>query len=237
MSQFGNTISINGITNLAEALRAAGYRGGNNLSLLQISIPDGGTTGLRVFITNDGLHPPGTGQVITATIVGTVTVAGNMVWTITAANLPVDGDEVERNVAVAVGDDDEAVAVKSAHLLSQDQNLASVFSSIVANGADVVFTAYPAENDGTMNAAYAEGTSDGLTADSTSTDTTDGSTTPTTAGIQIAPGSSNNLLAQSPVSGQFLDAGMIWLYPDTLDDESESLESEEVDIEIIVVGG
>lgn len=214
MSQFGDTVSISQLTTLAAAMRTAGYRGMNNLSLLQLTVDAADPTVLlRAFLTNDGLHPPGTEQVETATVVGTVTVAGNIVWTINASALPF-GLPHDVEVAVEVGDNASTVARKSAYTLSRDQILAEVFRTIESSGANVIFRAWCAANDGTMNAAYAEGTSDGLTAAATSANTTAGNTTPINDGIVIEAGESNNLIAGSGLPGQVLDAGLIWLFPE-----------------------
>jgi len=114
----------------------------------------------------------GVAQVETVTVVGTITLAGNATFTVTAAGLT--GSPIAVSVAVALNDTATQVATKAAAAMNANAVIAAFFS-IVSNGADVIFTRLiSAANDATMNIAYTNGTCTGLTPDATSTDTTAG---------------------------------------------------------------
>ncbi len=127
----------------------------------------------------------GTAQVETATIVGTITTAGNMTVTVTSAD--VAGSPLAISVAVADSDTASQVATKVRTALTANTAISAYFTA-GGSSADVTLThkgtvqqtiqgtstpAYPA-NDATLNIAYTNDTCAGLTPDATSTDTTAG---------------------------------------------------------------
>lgn len=111
----------------------------------------------------------GTRQVETATIVGTITLAGNATIVVTAAGM--SGSPITRNVAVLLNDTADMVAEKvRADLLGQ-VNITNWFE-VGGSGAQIVLTRkIAAANDGTMNISSANGTCTGLTAQPTSDNT------------------------------------------------------------------
>ena len=127
----------------------------------------------------------GTAQVETATVVGTITTAGNAEVIVTSAI--VTGSPITLSVAVALSDTASDVATKIRTALSADTAITTYFS-IGGTGADVVLThkgskqytingtsvpVYPA-NDATLNISIDNDTCAGLTTAATSTDTTAG---------------------------------------------------------------
>lgn len=130
-------------------------------------LPVGGT------LTKAGAPASGVFQVTTASIVGTITLAGNATVTVTAAGMA--GSPIGPvNVAVALNDTNEQVAVKIAAVMNAHAVIGAFFTVTVST-ADVIFTrTRSAANDATMNVAYTNGTCTGLTPDATSTATTAG---------------------------------------------------------------
>lgn len=119
-----------------------------------------------------GAPTSGTYQVETAVVVGTITVAGNATLTVTAAGMA--GSPIALSVALEVDDDASAIATKFRAALQANAVIAAYFT---IGGADenVMLTRKESRaNDGTMNLAYADDTSDGLTDDATSNNTTAG---------------------------------------------------------------
>jgi phage tail sheath protein FI len=111
-------------------------------------------------------------QVVTATVAGTITTAGDATVTFTAAGMPHSPKTI--SVPVAAGDTAEVVAGKMRAALSSDSDVGGFFR-IGGSGAAIIATARtPAANDATMNIDIAPGTSAGLTAAPTSTITTPG---------------------------------------------------------------
>ena len=113
-----------------------------------------------------------TQQVETATVVGTIGVAGagNATVVVTAAALP--NSPKTLSVAVANNDTASQVATKIRTALSADNDISNFFT-IGGSGADIILTTKTARaNDSTMNLSTANGTSSGLTAAPTSADTT-----------------------------------------------------------------
>ncbi len=114
----------------------------------------------------------GTQQVNTATVVGTISTAGNATVTVTAAGML--GSPKAISVAVALNDTASMVAAKVITALATDPSVSYMFS-VGGTGANVVLTSkVPAANDATLNIAIANGTCAGLTAAPTSTNTTPG---------------------------------------------------------------
>lgn len=145
---------------------------------LVIDISDLDSTGTTAWTA-------GTAQVETATVVGTITTAGNAEVVVTSAI--VTGSPITLSVAVALSDTASDVATKIRTALSADSAITTYFS-IGGTGADVVLThkgskqytingtsvpVYPA-NDATLNVSIDNDTCAGLTTAATSTDTTAG---------------------------------------------------------------
>lgn len=208
MAQFGKTVSVTGMHRLSSLLAANGYTGINALSFLSIKTDDPSVP-LKLYITEDGVHAPGVSQVITATVVGTVTTAGAVKWELTFDGLP--GSPLEVLVDADVDDDDETVAAKSVAAFLANDDIRDFFLSIEADDEDVVFTKYPGANDATANAAYDNDTSEGLTAGPTSTETTEGSEVPASDGIEIL----DDVFMIGNGSGKVIDAGMAWVVPES----------------------
>lgn len=123
-------------------------------------------------LTKAGVPTSGVYQVETAVIVGTITLAGNMSVTMTAAGMT--GSPKTLSVAVALNDDASAVGGKVRTALAADANVTAMFG-VSGTGANVVLTALQsAANDATLNIAYDNDTCTGLTPDATSNNTTAG---------------------------------------------------------------
>jgi hypothetical protein len=127
----------------------------------------------------------GTAQVETATVVGTITTAGNAEVIFTAAD--VTGSPITLSVAVADSDTASQVATKIRADLTANTAI-STYYTIGGSGADITAThkgtvqytiqgtstpVYPA-NDATLNISIDNDTCAGLTTAATSTDTTAG---------------------------------------------------------------
>jgi hypothetical protein len=111
-------------------------------------------------------------QVITATVLGTVTGSGNAGVIVTAANLP--NSPKTLSVAVLNLDSASAVAGKIRTALAANTEINNFFT-IGGSGADITLTTKTAAgNDITLNMSIANGTCTGLTAAPTSTPTTAG---------------------------------------------------------------
>lgn len=132
-------------------------------------------------------------QIETATIVGTIDVAGagDIDVTVTAAGM----NNSPKTIQVAVANNDTAaqVAAKVIAELDADADV-SAFFSVGGTGDDVVLTALTAAaNDATMNIAYDNGTATGLTPDATSTNTQ--------AGVAPGTGNAEVIITSSLVTG------------------------------------
>ena len=115
-------------------------------------------------------------EVITATVVATITQAGNGTFTVTAANSAnlIAGKAI--SVAVALNDTNILVAGKARTTLAADADVAAFFN-VGGTGANIVlYSKASAVNDTTMNLAMADGTSIGITSAPTSTISTTGDT-------------------------------------------------------------
>ena len=117
----------------------------------------------------------GVAQVETATVIGTITAAGNVTVIVTAAGL--SGSPITTQVAVANGDTASQVAEKIKTALGSNTSITTLFT-VSGSGADVTLTRNPpfAANDETLNISIANGTSTGLTAAPTSANVTMGIT-------------------------------------------------------------
>ena len=115
----------------------------------------------------------GVKQVETATVVATVSGAGNATFTVTAAG--VSGSPLAVSVPVLVGDNAIAVAQKARIALAATGAITSLYAVTLALDATVqLVSLLPQANDPTLNIAIATGTATGITAAPTSVDTTAG---------------------------------------------------------------
>ena len=116
-------------------------------------------------------------QVETATVVATITQAGDAIFTVMAANSVNLAAGKAINVAVALNDTAILVAGKARTVLGADADV-SAFFTVGGTGATVVLTAKTAAaNDTTMNCASIDGTCIGITAAANSANTTAGDVT------------------------------------------------------------
>jgi hypothetical protein len=117
----------------------------------------------------------GVKQIETATIVATITTAGNAKITVTAAGMGNSPKEIA--VPVLLGDDAAAVAVAVRSVLTSDPDV-SAFFTVAGAGADIILTAkVAAANDVSMNIASIDDTCAGITAAANSADTLAGNHT------------------------------------------------------------
>jgi hypothetical protein len=118
------------------------------------------------------LNLAGTLQVETATVVGTITTAGNATVIVTADGMT--GSPKTKSVAVALGDTANKVGGKIRTALAADADISDFFD-VSGTGANVVLTAKEAAiDDQTMNIDINNGTCAGLTDAPTSTNTVAG---------------------------------------------------------------
>jgi hypothetical protein len=123
----------------------------------------------------------GTQQVETATVVGTITLAGTVTAIVTAAGMT--GTPVTVTVNVLLNDTASVVAGKIRTALAANANVSAWFY-IGGTGTEVMLTAKAAAaNDATMNIAIDNGTATGLTTAATSANTTAGAV----AGLIVPP--------------------------------------------------
>lgn len=132
----------------------------------------------------------GTAQVETATAAGSITTSGNMTVTVTAAGMT--GSPKAISVAVTSGDTAATWAGKVRTALAADADVSAMFT-VSGSTTAIVLTRKPthtftvpdgdggttslyfyAANDGTLNIALADDTSDGVTEAATSANTTSG---------------------------------------------------------------
>lgn len=125
------------------------------------------------LLTKAGVPTSGVLQKETATIVGTITLAGDATVIVTAAGM--NNSPITLSVAVALNDTATQVAAKIRTALNADPDIPAFFT-VGGTGADVTLVKLPpsAANDTTMNLAYDNDTCTGLTGDATSTNTTAG---------------------------------------------------------------
>ena len=133
--------------------------------------------GSKAFKTVTNIHLPAethapTQQVETATVVGTVTGAGNATVVVTCTGMT--GTPKTISVAVAEGDDAAAVAGKIRTALNADSAVTALFD-VGGTGAAVTLTRkVVAANIANLNISVDNGTCTGLTTAATSADTTAG---------------------------------------------------------------
>lgn len=116
-------------------------------------------------------HTP-TAQVETATVVGTITTAGNATVTVTAAGMT--GSPKAITVALAESDNAAAIAGKIRTALAADDDITELFAVSGATDKVILTRLIPVANDTTLNIAVADDTSVGITEDATSDNTTAG---------------------------------------------------------------
>lgn len=113
-------------------------------------------------------------QVETATVVGTISTAGNCTVVFTSKELA--SSPITLQVAVALSDTATAVATKIRTALTGNAEISNLFTINGSNGSIVITKKVPTENDSTLNVSIANGTCAGLTNAPTSADTTAGGT-------------------------------------------------------------
>ncbi len=130
----------------------------------------------EVHIACTGTWSPGTRQVTTATVLGTISTAGDAKVTVTATGLCSAGDEKDISVPVALDDDAAAIAVKIREALAADTDVSAMFTvSGTEDGTDVVLTKISAAaDDDSLNIAIDNDTCAGITTAATSVDTEPG---------------------------------------------------------------
>lgn len=117
---------------------------------------------------------PGTSQIETATVVGSVTLAGNAEITVTAASM--DNSPKTMVVPVLLNDNAAAVAAKIVAVLNADPDVSFMFKA-TSSGASVALEAnLQAVDDNTFNVGIGNGTCTGLTPAPMSVDTAAGVT-------------------------------------------------------------
>lgn len=123
-------------------------------------------------LTKAGVPTSGVYQVEAAVVVGTITLAGDAKFTVTAAGMTNSPKDI--TVPVLLNDTAAQVAGKARTALAADDDVAAMFS-VGGTGADVALTALQsAANDATLNIAYTNDTCTGLTPDASSNNTTAG---------------------------------------------------------------
>jgi hypothetical protein len=136
--------------------------------------------GVKAFASVTNIHLPArvhtpVYQVETATVVGTITLAGDATVIVTAAGMT--GSPKTKAVAVALSDDASAIATKIRAALNADTAVTALYT-VGGSGADITLTRKTyAADDNTLNISLADGTCVGIT--------TAGSSANTTAGVQV----------------------------------------------------
>ena len=110
-----------------------------------------------------------TKQIETATVVATITVAGNAAVVVTGAYIP--NSPVTKNVAVGMGDNAAAVAAAIRAALALDGDITTAYVISGATDKVVLTDHYNRANDSTLNISVADGTCTGVTAAPTSANT------------------------------------------------------------------
>ena len=114
----------------------------------------------------------GTRQVETATVVGTITAAGNASVVVTAAGMT--GSPKTILVPVEEGDDAAAIAGKIRAALAADAAITALFAVSGDTDKIILTRLIRAANDATLNIAIADGTCTGITEAANSANTTGG---------------------------------------------------------------
>lgn len=123
-------------------------------------------------LTGTAAPTSGVLQVETATVVGTITLAGNATVVVTAAGMT--GSPITVQVAVALNDTATQVADKIRAALTAHATIGAFFTFSGATAAIVCTAKVSLANDATMNFSVDNGTCTGLTTAATSASTTAG---------------------------------------------------------------
>lgn len=172
-----------------------------------LELADGSTTGTDSWTA-------GAAQVETATVVGTITTAGNAALTVTATGM--SGSPLAVPFAVALGDNASAIAAKGRAALAANSTISALFD-VVGSGASVGLRRKPAEsyviggttyawyygNDSALNIAVADDTSAGITEAGTSANTTTGVAT---SGVKLFDGDGKDLGGEPLVAAAYFRA-------------------------------
>ena len=142
-------------------------------ALMNIAVTNASCSGLTDDLTST-TSTPGVApvpQVETATIVGTVTVAGDADVIVTAVGMAVGVPQTVR-FAVDVGDNPTAIAAKARAALALNGTVTAFFNIGAVAGADIVLTAKTAAiDDATMNIASQNAADNGVVPDAFSVHT------------------------------------------------------------------
>lgn len=114
----------------------------------------------------------GVAQVETATIVGTITLAGTATFTITAAGMA--GSPLAVDVDVLLNDTATIVATKAAAKFNTVAAITALFVASSSTTSLILTALLGSANDATLNIAFTNGTCTGLTPNATSANTTAG---------------------------------------------------------------
>lgn len=117
----------------------------------------------------------GTLQIETATVVGTITTAGNATVTVTGSGIT--GSPVALSVAVALDDTASGIATKIRAAIAANAAISALYTVGGTAGAVVLTRITAAANDGTLNVALADGTCVGITTAASSANTVAGAAT------------------------------------------------------------
>lgn len=124
------------------------------------------------YVTKAGAPASGVFQVETQTIVGTITLAGNMSVIVTALGLT--GSPITLSIAVPLNATASNVASLVRAALLANEEIAAFFT-VGGSGAIITLTRVRSEaDDSTLNIAFDNDTSTGLTGSATSTTSTAG---------------------------------------------------------------
>jgi hypothetical protein len=109
----------------------------------------------------------GYAQTISNPIAGTITMAGTLTWTVTAAGMT--GSPRAGTTNVFVGETPAIYGPRLASDLNADSDVGAFFTASYSGGRLTLVAKTPVANDATMNTALADGTATGFTASPTST--------------------------------------------------------------------
>lgn len=169
-----STLTNQGITYTAVEAGA----GGNDITVA-ITNPGTPSEDIDVSVSGDAITVslstgPGTQQVETATVVGTIGASGAGNATVIVTSAGMSGSPITLNVAVANNDTASQVATKIRAALTANGTIAARFD-VSGSAAIITLTKQVASaNDATLNISIANGTCTGLTTAATSANTTAG---------------------------------------------------------------
>lgn len=208
MKNYTGALTVNGTANLLTLLKTAGYDGPAIIREGRLYNPSTTVTAY-LHLTDSSINAPGTRQVETAVIAGTITQAGNATLTLTAAGMT--GSPISISVALTVGMTAAECCRAFVNALSSNAIIADFFD-ISHDGVNLILTKKTtAANDATLNLAYADDTSAGLTDDATSNNTTAGALA-TTSGFPILSATTVDDLPGIYELPRGTDLSTTWLY-------------------------